>query len=180
MLIFFSVHGCHLRFPVKIKNENLVNDHPMITHVQFGISQSCNFLDRIIMGSSHTTLLFLCGSETWYGHHHRINFNIRPYWGKYFKIILNGWTVWKQIWLEVLWTVPYKVSEFMSTTVQRWPWLQSIVELKTIWEIEQKHYLKNYKIDWSQTVHEFLSPIGSYVKVYPVVVTISCFWTTQK
>lgn len=67
---------------------------------------------RIIIWWSHTRLLFLCGSES-YDHHHRINFNIKTYCGKYFQ---NNSSesyelpfIWKQTWLEVLWTAKYLI-----------------------------------------------------------------------
>jgi hypothetical protein len=38
-----SCGGGHLGFPIGIKNRNLVKNHPMIIHLQFGFSQFISF-----------------------------------------------------------------------------------------------------------------------------------------
>ena len=41
-----SCDGGHLRFPIGIKNSNLVKDIPMIIPVQFGFSQFISFREE--------------------------------------------------------------------------------------------------------------------------------------
>jgi hypothetical protein len=51
-----SCDGGHLRFPIGIKNRNLVKDIPMIIHLQFGFSQFISFREDLwnFSQSEHT------------------------------------------------------------------------------------------------------------------------------
>jgi hypothetical protein len=49
-------HSCHLKFYIRTKNLNFVEDHPMNIHVQFGFNHICSFWEEGIWTFSHREL----------------------------------------------------------------------------------------------------------------------------
>ena len=61
-----SCSGSHLGFPIHIKNRNLVNDIPMIIHLQFGLIQFISFREEDLWNFSQSVHIIGPGSHVEY------------------------------------------------------------------------------------------------------------------